>query len=79
MLREDRSHLQETELIRNIQELLKRTMGQAVGQIRWVTAAPEGPDRWTSLNSVPKAGLRREAGQVGGSDAVVQMSEASES
>lgn len=65
MLREDRSHRQETELIRNIQELLKRTMGQAVGQIRCVTAAPEGPEGWTSLNSAPKAGLRWEAGQVG--------------
>lgn len=65
LLREDPSHLQEAELIRNIQELLKRTMGQAVGQIRWVTAAAKGPEGWTSLNSVPKAGLRWEAGQVG--------------
>jgi hypothetical protein len=47
LLREDRSHFQETELIRNIQELLKRTIGQAVDQIRWVTAAPEGPEGWT--------------------------------
>lgn len=35
------SPIQETELIRNIQELLKRTISQAVGQIRWVTAAPK--------------------------------------
>lgn len=36
-----------------------------MGQIRWVTAAPEGYEGWTSLNSAPKAGLRWEAGQVG--------------
>ncbi|KAG8506369.1 Tektin-4 [Galemys pyrenaicus] len=35
---------QEAELIRNIQELLKRTIEQATGQIRWVTArAPRAP------------------------------------
>lgn len=34
---------QETELIRNIQELLKRTIMQAVNQIRWVSVVPRPP------------------------------------
>lgn len=58
-------HLQETELIKNIQELLKRTMAQAVGQIRWVTAATGGPEGWMPPNPCPKAGQRWEAGQLG--------------
>lgn len=34
---------QEAELIRNIQELLKRTIMQAVNQIRWVSVVPHPP------------------------------------
>lgn len=46
-----------------------------MGQIRWVTAAPEGPEGWTYLNSVLKAGLRWEARQVRVPDAVTERSE----
>lgn len=46
---------QETELIRNIQELLKRTIMQAVNQIRWVSS-PQG-DPWPPT---PQAGFGQE-------------------
>lgn len=46
---------QEAELIRNIQELLKRTIMQAVNQIRWVSS-PRG-DPWPPT---PQAGFGQE-------------------
>lgn len=48
---------QEAELIRNIQELLKRTITQAVNQIRWVSVVARLPRLLT-----PWAGSGQEAG-----------------
>lgn len=52
---------QEAELIRNIQELLKRTIKQAVSQIRWVWVASRAA-LGATLSPYPSGHCRQEVG-----------------